>query len=247
MKPEETWTAYWAHAAPGPGYDVSSREIFKHLRAAAGPCAGKKTLECGSGTGKISALIARDGGAAHLLDYAPRALELSKQFFAAQKLRGSFTEASIFSIPFSDGSFDIVWNAGVLEHFPFEQQCAAMREMKRVCADGGLVMAINPFSRGYIYRLGKWFAERQGRWPYGDEFPMPTIRPLADAAGMTIVNEYSFGFHLQLNFLQYVPAGSFVRTVLTHLLSESRGHKLANGYLLMSVLRKNDGKADAVS
>lgn len=247
MRPEETWTAYWAHAAPGADFDASSWEIFKHLRAAAVTFDGKKVLECGSGTGKISALIARDGGDAHLLDYAPRAIELSRQFFDAQKLKGSFAQASIFSMPFGDGSCDVVWNAGVLEHFPFEKQCEALREMKRVCTDEGLVIVINPFSRAYMYRLGKWFAEQRGMWPYGEEFPVGTVKHMADAAGMSLVREYSFGFHLQLNFLRYVPAGSAVLRIMARLLSESAGQTLANGYLLMSVLQKNGGRMNNTS
>lgn len=242
MKPEETWNAYWEHAAPGPGFDVSSTEIFKHLRAAAGSVAGKRLLECGSGTGKISALIARDNGTVELLDYAPRAIALSKQFFDAQQLHGGFTEGSIFSLPFDDGSFDVVWNAGVLEHFPYAKQCEALREMKRVCKDGGLVITINPFSRGYIYRVGKWWAERRGTWPYGDEFPVTTFKHRADAAGLQMVREYSFGFHLQLNFLQYIPAGSTAQRIIAKLVSESVGHTFANGYLLMSVLQKPSGR-----
>jgi len=238
MRPEETWDAFWKSYSFGKEYDCLSVDIFKQLLKAGGTFKDKNVLECGSGTGKISALIAQDKGNAYLLDYSPRAIELSKQFFNVQNLHGNFSEASMFAIPYADETFDMVWNSGVLEHFSEEKQREALLEMKRVCKRGGLIILINPFAYAYIYRLGKYCAEKTGKWLYGDEFPVKTLQKMTDTTSLALVSEYSFGFYSQLNFLQYVPLCSVFKRIIPLCVSEKLGQSIFNGYLLMSVFVK---------
>lgn len=177
-------------------------------------------------------------GTSFLLDYSSKALLFSKKFFELKKVDGFFQEGTIFKILYQNDTFDVVWNAGVLEHFPEEKQVDALCEMKRVCKKNGLVVTFNPFAKGYIYRIGKFFGEKRGVWPFGDEFPVRSLRDLASTVGLEVVREYSFGFNMQLSFLKYTPLGWFIRRILTSFINESIGRRLFNGYLLVSIFKK---------
>jgi SAM-dependent methyltransferase len=56
---------------------------------------------------------------------------------------GEIVRADITVQPFADGSFDKIIVSHVLEHIP--DDLAAMREMKRTLAPGGLVISQHPF------------------------------------------------------------------------------------------------------
>jgi ubiquinone/menaquinone biosynthesis C-methylase UbiE len=49
-----------------------------------------------------------------------------------------FKVADVFSLPFDDETFDVVYTHQVLIHLPFDRLSAAMEEMKRVCQIGGI-------------------------------------------------------------------------------------------------------------
>lgn len=238
MKPETTWNNYWKEYELDTAFDPAAKIVFDELSSLVGDFKGKTLLECGSGTGKISAMVAQNRGATHLLDYSSRALEFSRLFFNAHKLNGVFVEGSIFSIPYPDNSFDVVWNSGVLEHFPEEKQIAALSEMRRVCRAGGMIIAFNPFSKAYIYRIGKYFAEKCDLWPFGDEFPVSTLNGISSRAGLTLEKEYSFGYQLQFSFLKYYPIPGFCQHIIRRIFDRCIFKSVFNGYLLTSIFIK---------
>ena len=59
-------------------------------------------------------------------------------------------EAPATKLPFEDGSFDLVYSFKVLAHVP--EIAVALREMARVCAPGGTILAefYNPHSLRYL-------------------------------------------------------------------------------------------------
>lgn len=75
------------------------------------------------------------------------------------KARGRFPEAThanltfrtgtVHALPFPDGSFDVVHAHQVLKHCG--NPVAALREMKRVCAKGGVVAARDFESSGFVW------------------------------------------------------------------------------------------------
>lgn len=87
--------------------------IFKWSRS----LRGKTILEAGSGTGVISAYLAKHSFKVTLLDICESAIKISKSVFAKYKTSGVFVLGDLLNMPFKDNAFDLVWNAGVLEHF----------------------------------------------------------------------------------------------------------------------------------
>ena len=122
---------------------------------------GASLLEAGSGSGELSAYLASIGYNVTLLDLSDVALSLSRELFKKHGLLGSFQKGDLFNLPFAEGSFDCVWNSGVLEHYTDQEIVAALKEMARVSK--GLVITVVPNAGAIFYRLGKWNLERKGK------------------------------------------------------------------------------------
>lgn len=176
-------------------WDALSEVVLQSLVRHIGRINGQNILEAGSGTGRISYKLARAGARVTLLDSSPKAIEVSRERFARSGTKAEFHQGSIFSLSFPDGSFDVVWNAALLEHFQPEEQAASLKEMTRVCKPGGLVITLNPNARALFYRFGKTVIEAFTEFPYGYEAPIRTLAPAARMVPlMKDLQEYSTGF-----------------------------------------------------
>lgn len=80
--------------------------------------AGRNLLDIGSGEGRHTIAAAIEGLNAYGMDYQPIAIKRAIDFSKGKKFRGSlnFVVGDIFSIPFKDGSFDILIDYGCLHH-----------------------------------------------------------------------------------------------------------------------------------
>ena len=111
--------------------------------------AGKDVLECGVGTGLLLQRIARFSHAVVGIDSSIGMLEKARA-------RGlDVREATVTSLPFVDGRFDVTCAFKVLAHVPDVGR--ALGEMARVTKPGGVVLAefYNPLSmRALVKRLG---------------------------------------------------------------------------------------------
>jgi len=82
------------------------------------PAGGKiKILECGCGGARTSIYLAKRGFDVTCSDYAPEALRLAKDNFAAAKVEGTFLQDDLLKTKIPDESFDCVMSFGLLEHF----------------------------------------------------------------------------------------------------------------------------------
>ncbi len=237
-----TWQKIWVDRQGTINAPVEKSPIFFELKRIAGPLRGKKILEAGSGIGEISIDVASDGADVHLLDISADALELSRKFLSGRNLSAHYVLGDIFSMPFEENTFDVVWNAGVVEHFKFDDQVAALREFRRVVRPGGLVITFNPNAHAKLYRWGKRIGEERGTWEFGEEYPVTSMQSMASAAGLALEREYSFFFERSISFLRYVSPAVFRLYKLAYLVSGGKYNpiwqKWYGGYLLASVMRK---------
>jgi len=74
--------------------------------------------------------------------------------------------ADIFHLPFKDDSFDIVWNEGVLEHFPEPNNIKATKEMARVSKKNVIIAVPNTTP---LWIIRKYILKMIKKWPYGYE------------------------------------------------------------------------------
>jgi SAM-dependent methyltransferase len=163
-----------------------------HLVEAAGVAPGQAVLDVGCGTGVVARTAAdRIGGQGRVAG-----LDLNEGMLTvARRLRPDieWRQGEAASLPFGDGSFDVVLCQSALMFFP--DRAAALREMARVATPGGTV-AVQVWDQleaqegyGAMYDT---FAEHLGPeatelassyWALGD---LDLLRSLFEAAGLRV-------------------------------------------------------------
>jgi SAM-dependent methyltransferase len=188
----DTWSAYWKNKAGDiEDWDVLSHTILTTLHREIAAFEGIAVMEAGCGTGRISARMCQAGASVACLDIAPEALELARGRFPPGAA-ASFVLGSILSVPRGQ-SYDAVWNAGVLEHFSLEDQRLAIGEFIDVLRPGGKLVLLTPYAGSVLYRAAKAFLEQTGRWPYGQETPVFTLKRAVPNTGL-LKREYTVAF-----------------------------------------------------
>ena len=71
-----------------------------------------RLLEFGSSTGHISYALAKEGYSITLLDTRKEPVEIAKEIFSKNNVRGTFIWADIYN---HHGRYDIAWNSGLLQ------------------------------------------------------------------------------------------------------------------------------------
>lgn len=181
------------------GARLMTNVIEKH----AAPLAGKRALEPGVGTGWIAVNLANRGAIITALDVSDDALAIARRSFVEARQQATFVPGTVFDLPFTDGSFDLVYNTGLLEHFERPVRAQALAEMLRVLSAQGVCVTINPNARAKMYRRLKAAAERRGTWDVGYEEPLYTLGDVLDHKRY-VLEEYSVGWLMQLHFVKYV-------------------------------------------
>jgi ubiquinone/menaquinone biosynthesis C-methylase UbiE len=130
---------------------------------------GLKMLEAGCGSGVMSSYLA-DRNEVTVMDLSWDALKSARKNFIRNKTTGQFVHCDILSMPFPDGSFDVVWNQGVIEHF--RDPVPAMKEMMRITKHGGHAVIFIPvfFSPlQLVYLFCKSF-HLMSFWPFDRQY-----------------------------------------------------------------------------
>jgi glycosyltransferase involved in cell wall biosynthesis/ubiquinone/menaquinone biosynthesis C-methylase UbiE len=96
---------------------------------------GKKLLEIGGGLGTDLAQFAMNGARVTDIDLSAGHLALARENFRARGLDGEFIHHDAESLPFADGTFDVVYSNGVIHHTPNTQD--VVHEIYRVLKPGG--------------------------------------------------------------------------------------------------------------
>jgi len=131
---------------------------------------GFQILEAGCGTAKYSLLYMRRDVYFVGLDFSSAALEVAKKLFRGKN--ADFIKGDVRFLPFREGSFDVVWNEGVVEHLQGDQRQRVISEMASVAKNGGQVAIIVPNAWCLSYRfLRTLLARKNEPWAFGLEIP----------------------------------------------------------------------------
>jgi SAM-dependent methyltransferase len=133
----------WRTAQNSAGY------LLTYLRA------GDHVLDLGCGPGTITADLATVVAPGRVvgLDQAPGVLDEARAVAAERGLTTvDFVVGDVQALDFPEGTFDVVHAHQVLQHVG--DPVAALREMRRVCRDGGIVAA-----RDSDYASFAWYPE----------------------------------------------------------------------------------------
>ncbi|WP_438350061.1 class I SAM-dependent methyltransferase [Paenibacillus sp. FA6] len=238
---KEVWDKLWSHKVSY-RWDSLSQVIYDTIRKWINPIQNLNILEAGSGTGKISLRLAAEGAQVTLVDYSAKALDNSREAFGHENCQGTFILSDIRNIQVTDNKYDLTWNAGVLEHFTFEEKVNILKEMDRITKPGGIILILTPFAKCLPYRVGKAYAEKQGVWMYGVEEPVTTLVNEFESSGIPLLSETDIGFVNSLDFLDFIPQSDIIKQSIIQWYQElsAEDQNFFPGYLLVSVGKKEE-------
>jgi len=103
--------------------------------------AQSRVLDCGIGSGGLSAALARVTGGPlvlHGVDMSPAMLVQAEEILRATEIEAHLRSADAHALPYPDDHFDLVMSAHMVEHCPRPQRVLA--ELARVLRPGGLLV-----------------------------------------------------------------------------------------------------------
>ena len=183
---DDHWSRFWTDRRHPDDYYPSSETIQQHL--APHVHRGSRVLEVGAGTGRDAAALRGCGATVVVLDLAAAALELSAR--GSPDLRGrSLVQSDALRCPFANGSFDIVFHQGLLEHFRDPQPL--LQECRRVLATEGLLLVDVPQTyhpwtvlKHALIAVDRWFAG------WETQYTATQLERLVRNAGFDILTTY---------------------------------------------------------
>lgn len=170
---------------------------------------GSSLLEVGCGSGHLSGYFANRGFQTTLIDFSKVALEKAKKYYEQNNLTGNFIHADMFDLSANlVEPHDVVWNSGVLEHFDAWKVIDVLKRMGQVARKYVLVLVPNAMSVPYL--LFRRQAMEKGEWIWGRELLRDSMKHLAEAAGLEVIEEQYIGEHFSKDHFAY--ANSELRT-----------------------------------
>jgi 2-polyprenyl-3-methyl-5-hydroxy-6-metoxy-1,4-benzoquinol methylase len=113
-------------------------------------------LEIGFGSGRILTKIARELNCSCVgVDIPDHAFPTIAFYCQQEGVQVAALKGDGFALPFKDGSFEVVYSEGVIEHFPMERSIAMLKEHARVCRPGGTVIVSVPNKFAPVHSLTK--------------------------------------------------------------------------------------------
>src|SRR4029077_8814452 len=95
-----------------------------------------RILDAGCGSGRNMVELSRYGTVS-AIEVSPASVALARE-----RCAGEVVEGSVLEMPFADASFDLAASLDVIEHL--EDDVGALRELRRVVAPGGCLLATVP-------------------------------------------------------------------------------------------------------
>lgn len=131
------------------GYRASVAKYLRSLDLEVGP--DSVVLDAGSGTGIVTMSLLDSGfkpKTVVALDLSFNSLRLSREQFAKKKRYSRIVEVqgNILTLPFEDGTFDMVMTCGVLEYVNLDD---GLRELSRVLKPNGKLVLL-PVKAGIV-------------------------------------------------------------------------------------------------
>lgn len=156
----ELWDRIWSKNQITSDYSIRYLDFMRGIEQSLP--ARSTVCEAGCGTGQTLQIFSprhRTIG----LDISANALCIAKNN-CDTPLQGD-----IFQIPIRSETCDLVYNSGVIEHFPYPANVRALSEMARITRRGGQIIVIVPNTLCLWYKLGKEVAYRFNRFEFGYE------------------------------------------------------------------------------
>jgi len=184
---EAHWSRFWRERKIDEVYPTAGRVAEQILSE--GPLGGKRVLEVGAGSGRDSVTLAERGARAVILDYSAPSLDVARKVFRGAGQEPYLVRADALRLPFRDGTFDLVFHQGLLEHF--RDPMPLLAENVRVLRPDALLLVDVP-QRYHLYTVLKHILIAMGKWFAGweTEFSIGELEGLMRRSGVRIVRRY---------------------------------------------------------
>ncbi|MGH9856388.1 MAG: class I SAM-dependent methyltransferase [Acidobacteriota bacterium] len=169
---EDVWDHIWQTGASGcfisagrEAYNVLLRKLLmRHLSLKS------RLLELGCGTSTLTLSLAPHIKELVGLDISAKGLDIARQNQEKWKIsNATFVKADCRNVPFV-GEFDVVWSAGLIEHF-FDEDINIVREHLKALKPGGVALMSVPYAyslHSLHYLLTRPAVTRRF-WPWSQE------------------------------------------------------------------------------
>ncbi|MEO7189513.1 MAG: methyltransferase domain-containing protein [Vicinamibacterales bacterium] len=206
MTPRSTYQDFWHEvgatfpdldgAASTRYYADNERRLFtEHFPSLPGARILKTDLWDEAKNTRILAWASRQGAQTYGVDISPPIVAQARHAFGPGAEALKSVVGDVRDLPFCDGSFDLIYSMGTIEHFDDTQ--GAVLEIARVLKPGGRAIVgvpnrFDPFLRPAFARA----LQAVGQYGYGYEksYSRRGLRQLLEAAGLVIVAETAILF-----------------------------------------------------
>lgn len=211
-------------------FNVQTQEILKITHE------GEHVLEIGCGTGESSLALSKEGRFVSALDYSVQSIQLVSRLVEQTGYKvDTYCIDAFGELPFKNREFDVVFQAGLLEHFERKQRIEMLSKWRRICRK---MVSMIPNAHSLAYRAGKKLQEDGGIWAWGLEIPQSSLLSEFEQAGYTDIQEYSIGARKALDFL---PKNHYLRIAIERWLDETNNiEDWGQGYLLVTTAKNPD-------
>jgi 2-polyprenyl-3-methyl-5-hydroxy-6-metoxy-1,4-benzoquinol methylase len=129
------------------GHAISRERFVDHMGTIKDKLRGARVLDAGCGAGRFAEIALSLGARLTAIDYSSAVEATAANLLPNESLQ--VVQADIFRLPFAEGSFDVIYSLGVLQHTPDPRR--AIHALIPLLAPGGVLVVD-------IYRrpLGGW-------------------------------------------------------------------------------------------
>ena len=189
-----------------------------------------KIIEVGCELGVTSMLLSNSYNKT-LLDLNPLAIELTQQAHNLLNKEANFIVGDMFNMPIEDKSYDILFNAGVIEHFNQEERLRAFKEYSRILKDNGTMYIAFPNHYSRPYRLAYIILKLLNKWSFPDEYKIYDLNYEIDNADLILEERIILSKKSIMIWLNFFPPLKWVFQVI------DKFYKF-EGYLTVLKIRK---------
>lgn len=146
---DDSSVSQWPNKALNAHYIAEHEALIEHAFEALG---GKRVLEVGCGTGRISRYLAGRGAVVTGLDFSANSIELARK--ATEGDSPSFRVESIFDLA-EEGVYDLVvcWGVLTVACRDAAQLLTALQNIRRAMRPEGRLYLVEPIHRGPLHRV----------------------------------------------------------------------------------------------
>lgn len=188
-----------------------------------------KIIEIGCGTG-LTSLILDKRFDKYLFDLNKYSIKVAQCFFKKNNSNAHFIVGDMFQSGLADNSFDIVFNAGVIEHFSYPDRVKALKEYKRILKKDGIMLIAFPNHYSRLYRFSYLLSSFLKIWDVPPEFKLYDLRDELKESNLTLVDRKVVSKKMTFEFFPF----SYLKGLFLFL------DKLFNfeGYLTVLLIKK---------